>query len=273
MKINATILFCLAVLTWCSSRGQDTNKPIEVWNQTEGIRHIDLKIDMPDGLGPVSMSDQVAMYVVQLPIGGASSFAKYSPPDASGLGLQVWLLKTNGTAVNQRTKPHIIGIGNAGWDTYYMIYTFDRVPSNELAGIVFQVKGKFYSREITSSMIGAATTPLNAVCGRWQSEQGETFEFVSDGTYERWQQTPPVSKSAEAEDADRSTRKKISKGRFLVNHYSLVLIPNDGSSNTNKYYVIKDRPDDDHRKFFTQGYSLVITQPDGTEKRYDLMYR
>src|SRR5215467_11055621 len=114
---KATALFCLAALIWRFSQGQNTNTTTEAWNQTEGVRHFDLKMDMPGGLGPVAMSDQVAMYVVQLPVGGGSSFEKHSPPDVSSLGLQVWLLKTNGTAVNQRAKPSLIGISNAGWDT------------------------------------------------------------------------------------------------------------------------------------------------------------
>jgi len=230
-------------------------------------------MDMPGGFGPVAMSDQPALYLVQLPVGGGSSFTNHPPPDVSSLGLQVWLLKTDGTAVHPRGKPSRIGIGNAGWDTDYMIYTFNKVPSNELAGIILQVKGKLYSREITSGMIGPAHTPLNALCGRWQSEGGGSYEFESDGTYEHWQQVPPVTRAAQAEDVDASAKTEVSKGRFLVDYYSLVLIQDNGSSSTNKYYVIKDGVSNDKGKFFTSGYSLVITPADGSVKSYQLMYR
>ena len=272
MKITATSLFCLAVLTCRSSDRQDTNILTEALKQAGEVRHVDLKMEMPGGLGSVLMSDQPALYLVQVPVGGGSSFKKYSPPDVSSMGLQVWLLKADGTSVRQREKPSLMGIGNAGWDTDYMIYTFNKVPSNELGGIVLQVKGQLYCRKITSSMIGPADTPLNALCGRWQSERGDSYEFLSDGTYEHWQQVPPVSKSAQAEDVDASSRIDVSNGRFLVDYYSLVLTQKDGASETNKYYIIKDGIGNDRGKFFTSGYSLVISPADGSVKRFELMY-
>jgi hypothetical protein len=277
MKIAASILFCLSVLTCRSSDGQDTNKTAEVSGQAnriaEEVRHIDLKMDMPGGSGSVLMSEEPTLYLVQLRVGGGSSFEKRPPPDVSSLGLQVWLLKADGTTIHQHDKPTLIGIGNAGFDTDYMIYTFDNVPSNELAGIVLLVKGKLYCREINDSMIGPTQTPLNALCGRWQSEQGDSYEFASDGTYEHWQQTPPVSKLAQAEDIDASKRTGASKGRILVGHDSLVLIQKDGASITNVFFVMKDGAGNDKGKFFESGYSLTITSSDGNAKRYELMYR
>src|SRR5262245_20379937 len=122
MRTTAVILFCLGVMTCRSSHGQDTNKPVDAWNVTDGIRHIDLKMEMPGGLGPISMSEQSMIYVVQLTVGSGRSSENYSAPDVSSLGLQVWLLKADGTSVPPRDKPGLIGIGNAGWDTHYMTY-------------------------------------------------------------------------------------------------------------------------------------------------------
>ena len=187
MKITATILLCLGVLTCRSSVGQDTNKSTDALRQAGEVRHIDLKLDMPEGLGSVLMSEQPTLYLVQVPVGGGRSLTKYPSPDVSNLVLQVWLLKADGSSVHQQEQPDLTVIGNAGWDTYSMDYTFNKVPSSELAGIVLQVNGKLYCREITSGMISAADTPINAFCGRWQSERGDSYKFLSDGTYEHWQ--------------------------------------------------------------------------------------
>jgi hypothetical protein len=40
---------------------------------------------------------------------------------------------------------------NAGWDSFDMIYAFDKVPSDELAGIVLRAKGKLYCQEIRTT--------------------------------------------------------------------------------------------------------------------------
>jgi hypothetical protein len=272
MKITAFILFCLSMVTGFSSNGQDTNTP-DGWNQTDGPRHIDLKLQMPGNLGPVIMSEELQLDEVSLTVGGGSSFKPYPAPDVSGLGLQVWLLKKDGTSVPQLNKPYLIGIGNAGWDTDYMIYAFKKIPSSELAGIVVQVKGTLYSEAITSSMIRMAETPFNDLCGRWQSEQGDSYEFSTDGTYQHWKQLPPITKTAQAEEVDGSSRKNVSKGNFLVNSTSLVLIQKDGTSRTNKFYLIADGVPNDKGKFFKSGLSLMITLPSGKEKKWELMYR
>jgi len=141
MKITTPIVVCLSILVCYFSDAQDTNKTVEV-------RHIDLKMDMPGGFGSVLMSEQPTLYLVQLPVGGGSSFEKHPAPDVESLGLQVWLLRADGATISQRDKPTLIGISNAGSDTDYMMYTFARGASDELAGIVLQVKGKLYCREI-----------------------------------------------------------------------------------------------------------------------------
>jgi len=149
--MKVTIFFALFALALCHhSNAQTTNNTSATLTRAHraavDVKHIPLSIDY--GLGHVLMSEQPTLYSVQLPIGGGSSFKKLTPPDATGFGLQVWLLKTDGTVIPQSGKPGQIEIGNAGWDNYYMFYTFDKGSSNELAGIVVRVKGKLYSQEI-----------------------------------------------------------------------------------------------------------------------------
>ena len=84
---------------------------------------------------------------------------------------------------------------------------------------------------------------------------------------------PPVTKLAQAEDAGTSARTEVSKGRFLVDNYSLVLVQKDGASETNKYYIIHNGFGKDKCNVFTSGYMLVITRSDGSVTRYELMHR
>jgi hypothetical protein len=59
---------------------------------------------------------------------------------------QAWLLRRDGTTVAQfaNTKESPLG----GWNTFGMRFAFQPVPANELAGVVVNVKGMLYVREI-----------------------------------------------------------------------------------------------------------------------------
>jgi hypothetical protein len=151
MKITFSIAFCLGILICHSSDAQNTNRTTEVGHVAEEVRHIDLQTDIPGGFGSVLISELPTSYVVQLSVHNGIPVKEYSPPDLSGLGLQVWLLKTVGTSVPQQGKPRLAGVQNAGWDSSYMNYAFDKVPSDELAGIVLRVKGKLYCQEIRAT--------------------------------------------------------------------------------------------------------------------------
>jgi hypothetical protein len=150
MKILKILAVCVGVVICQLCVAQDTNKVTGALSKARRaameVKHIPLTINY--GLGHVLMSEQPTLYSVQLPIGGGSSFEKYPTPDVGSLGLQVWLLRTDGTAIPQHGKPDQVGIGNAGWDNLYMIYTFDKGASSELAGIVVRAKGKLYCQEI-----------------------------------------------------------------------------------------------------------------------------
>lgn len=147
VKISAV---CVALVMCQPSDAQNTNKVAQALSKARQaameVKHIPLSINY--GLGHVLMSEQPTLYSVQLPIGGGSSFEKYPTPDVDSLGLQVWLLRTDGTAIPQQGKPGEVVIGAAGRDNVYMFYTFDKGASNELAGIVVRAKGKLYCEEI-----------------------------------------------------------------------------------------------------------------------------
>jgi hypothetical protein len=149
MKL-AIIFVVLAVLPCHHSNAQATNKPAEIFSRARRgaveVKHIPLSIDY--GFGHVLMSEQSTVYSVQLPIGSKSSSEKHEPLDPGSLNLQVWLLKTDGTAIPKHGKPGEVEIGSMGWDNYYMMYTFDKGSSNELAGIVVRAKEKLYVQEI-----------------------------------------------------------------------------------------------------------------------------
>jgi hypothetical protein len=150
MKIAASLAFALGILICHSSRAQSTDAATKISKEASPVRFSDVKINY--GFGSVLMSEQPKLYTVQLPVGGGSSFEKHPYPDVSGWGLQVWLLKADGTAVPQQGKPSLVRIGNAGSDMDYMVFAFAEKPgsTDELAGVTVRVKGKFYCHEITA---------------------------------------------------------------------------------------------------------------------------
>jgi|GEM_PF-3337904 len=139
LKIVGVFAAILCLLACRSVPAQSTNTPA-----VKKVQHIDLKIDY--GFGRVLMSEQPAVYAVQLPMGKPAEEGAAS--DANSLDPQVWLLKTDGTTVPARARPTHVGIGMAGRVTHYMMYTFDKVPADELAGIVVRAGGKLFCEEI-----------------------------------------------------------------------------------------------------------------------------
>jgi len=69
------------------------------------------------------------------------------PRPLKDLAIQVWLLRADGTTVVQKSKLNF-AIGNAGESTDTMMFVFDRIAPNELAGVVARVDGKLFVREI-----------------------------------------------------------------------------------------------------------------------------
>jgi hypothetical protein len=68
----------------------------------------------------------------------------------AGFTIQVWLLHTDGTALAQIYKPTHTGMGWAGENTDMIAVAFDRVPKDQLAGVVVSVNGRLYARNISN---------------------------------------------------------------------------------------------------------------------------
>jgi hypothetical protein len=146
VKIGVFLAFCLSILV-CGPT--DAKDPSNVPGLPSHFRHIDAKMDIAGGFGDVLMTEQPTFYSVQVPVGSARVDRKWTPPDLTGIGLQVWLLRADGSAIPQLQKPSIAMIGNFGsYGTTYMVYGFERDPTNDVARIVIQVNGRLYSREI-----------------------------------------------------------------------------------------------------------------------------
>lgn len=70
-------------------------------------------------------------------------------PDLAKLGLQVWLLKADGTVVPQRSGgDHLNMSGSIGVENWHTTFDFAKMPPAEIVGIVFQREGKLYSQAI-----------------------------------------------------------------------------------------------------------------------------
>ena len=89
-------------------------------------------------------------------VNGVPQSRPNEPDLLAGLGLQVWLLRNDGTAVSFEKKPMLLRgpedvsfgiIGDSGY-TDSLLYFFTRIPVNELAGVVIRAKGKLYCYEI-----------------------------------------------------------------------------------------------------------------------------
>ena len=77
--------------------------------------------------------------------------------------IQAWLLKTDGTAVPQSSKPSMMNLGSIGdYSTDYLFYMFSKVPANELAGVVVSLNGKLYCRQIEMNGHEPSVAPPDA---------------------------------------------------------------------------------------------------------------
>jgi hypothetical protein len=69
----------------------------------------------------------------------------------SGMAVQVWLLRRDGTTVTRHGEPGHVGIGNAGESTDIMTFGFADVPSKDLAAVVVSIDGAVMVRSIGGS--------------------------------------------------------------------------------------------------------------------------
>ena len=120
----------------------------------DSIKNVGVDLKLPDGLGRLIISEQATLILVQVPVASRlqlppGSNEKRPAPDASKLGLQVWLLRTDGTAILQRSGgAGLVGIGGGGVVNWFVTFDFAKVPLGEISGIVLRKAGKLYCHEL-----------------------------------------------------------------------------------------------------------------------------
>lgn len=132
------------------TRAAETNTIAATNMVAAEIGNLHTSIDLPK-LGPAFFREQSSNFSLQVPIGFRKKGEQLAASGSNTLDLQVWLLKTDGTAIPQLDKPSVISFGNFGGhsSTDYMFYMFQKVPVNEVAGVVISLNGKLYCHEIS----------------------------------------------------------------------------------------------------------------------------
>ena len=65
-----------------------------------------------------------------------------SEPEAKNPSSQVWLLRADGSAIPQTSKPNTITISNGGVVTPCIIYSFPRSAATDAVAVVVSVEGE-----------------------------------------------------------------------------------------------------------------------------------
>jgi len=105
---------------------------------------------MPDLGEPLAFNEQPTQFTLQITVDTSRDNEKHTVPKANELHRQAWLLRPDGTAIPQIQKPQVGGVGNGGFTSYYLVFTFPRKSTNEVGGIAVSVNGKLYCRELPS---------------------------------------------------------------------------------------------------------------------------
>ena len=151
--MKSKLLLCLALVFSGSfvcppvSQADDTNTVHnEKYSGIGDVKTIDVKMS---GLNDtIFFNTQPTLFTVQMVVDGYRDGEKHTTPKASDLHRQAWLLRADGTAISQSQQPAVIGISNAGWSNDYLIFSFQKKSTNEVAGIVVSVSGKLYCCEL-----------------------------------------------------------------------------------------------------------------------------
>lgn len=98
-----------------------------------------------NGSGPAIFREQSSCFSVQVPMGLLKNWKARKDADA----VQVWLLRADGTQVQQCAEPFVFSMGTLGEHAKdYQFYTFPKVPDDELASVIVSYNGRLYCHEI-----------------------------------------------------------------------------------------------------------------------------
>jgi hypothetical protein len=149
MKLKTLLLLSLALTLWpVISQSAEHRRQIV---------SVDFKVkNGPDGLGSLFVSDQTTI-TVQVPVEGRlqsppGTVDARPRPDVAKLGLQVWLLRADGTVVPQKDADRgASAVGGVGVENWFVMFHFAKVPLAEITGIVFLKEGKLYCQQIAAT--------------------------------------------------------------------------------------------------------------------------
>ena len=105
-----------------------------------------LAIKVPGKISSVTLSIQKSVCLVQLESPGFLG----AEPEPKNPASQVWLLRADGTAIPQASKPNTITISNGGAITPCIIYTFPRSAATDALAVVVSVDGQLFIEALTS---------------------------------------------------------------------------------------------------------------------------
>jgi hypothetical protein len=111
---------------------------------------------LSDGVQSVSLMDQNEFLLVDLAGPSVPEFRGEKPARPSAAGLQVWVLKKDGTAAPPRSPMRESAWASmGGWATLSQQLTVGHARFEELAGVVVSVNGKLIMREMPSKQKNA----------------------------------------------------------------------------------------------------------------------
>ena len=136
MTKHLLVFLGLLVLISLRSTGQEEIKP----------RTIEIKVS--DRFSDVTFWGQTNLYGVKFILGTQKNNKPLQKPDPDALGMQVWLLQPDGTAIPQLAEPGIYWTGRFDSIDCCMSFTFTRFPTNTAIGVVVRYRNQLYTKEI-----------------------------------------------------------------------------------------------------------------------------
>ena len=104
---------------------------------------------LSDGIQAVTLMDQQTFLKVDLAGMSVPEFRGATAVAPSPNGLQVWVLRKDGTVVSHRSPMRESAWGSmGGWATRSQELTFAHAPFRDLAGVIVRVNGKLLVREM-----------------------------------------------------------------------------------------------------------------------------
>ena len=104
---------------------------------------------LSDGMAWLTLMDDGHQLRVDLAGRSVPEFRGETPAPPSAEGLQVWLLRKDGTAAPRRSPLREAAWASmGGWGTRSLQIVFEHAPFGELAGVIVSANGKLIVREM-----------------------------------------------------------------------------------------------------------------------------